>query len=218
VIFTTSDYTSLSALVFRSDYPGNATARGVVESPHGDGQLDAQKRYAHVAAKYIEQLPAGPQFSNSFGYQYQTNFWCGPPLSILRITLEHAATRAYQIALELHISPAFTPSYSHSALRILEYSAGVGGHEHTDFSLLTVNCYRNVPNPGLPDVEVHIGELGELLGLGPAMPHRVDPLPVVQQSIVYFAVPDHSARLPSGESVGEWIAERKERSRYVREV
>ncbi len=201
-IFTATDYATLAALVFRPEYPGNATSRGVVESPHGNGQLDAQKRYAHVATKYL---------------QYGTTFH-GPHRHLRTLSNYNldAYCRAGQLSHALGVPSHMWPSLRDGALRVLEYPAGFGGHEHTDFDLLTVNCYRNVPNPGLPDMEVHIGELGELLGLGPATPHRVDPLPVVQQSIVYFAIPDHAAVLPSGQTVGEWISERKERSRYVK--
>jgi hypothetical protein len=77
-------------------------------------------------------------------------------------------------------------------------------------------------SPGL-----HIGEIGELVGLGPATPHRVPARPYTQQSIVYFAMPSHAARLPmtsarGGQTVentwrpatvGEWLKERLARSR-----
>ncbi len=78
-------------------------------------------------------------------------------------------------------------------------------------------------SPGL-----HIGELGELVGLGPATPHRVPARPYVQKSLIYFAIPDHAARLPgdvqraaghvdgrhaAGPTVGAWLAERMARSR-----
>lgn len=78
-------------------------------------------------------------------------------------------------------------------------------------------------SPGL-----HIGEIGELVGLGPATPHRVPARPYAQKSIVYFAMPDHAAQLPgtgaggfppqyvgaNGPTVGEWLRERIARSRY----
>lgn len=90
-------------------------------------------------------------------------------------------------------------------------------------------------SPGL-----HIGELGEIVGLGPATPHEVvavsGPGPcralAPQHSIVYFAEPDHAAVLPrqyiSGAwyqdgpahvdsmTVGQWLDERMARSREVR--
>jgi hypothetical protein len=72
------------------------------------------------------------------------------------------------------------------------------------------------------DPHLHIGELGELVGLGPATPHKVVPRPYVQRSIVYFAMSDHEMRLPIGNTrredggrmtVGEWLKERMARSR-----
>lgn len=37
---------------------------------------------------------------------------------------------------------------------------------------------------------------------------------LLPESIVFFAIPDHAAVLPSGETVGEWLEERLARSRY----
>lgn len=204
MIWTEADWNALAALVFRDDYPGNATARGVVEAPNGDpAQLDTRKRYAHVAWKYQVQLARGdaPDF---------------PAVGqiTLRILLERAWFQSCELAWKLRVPAAFHPSYGDGALRVLEYPAGVGASAvHTDFDLFTINLWRNVPNPGLPVGRVHMGELGELLRLGPATPHHVEPLPVVQRSLVYFAIPDHSAVLPGGVTVGQWIAERKSRSR-----
>jgi hypothetical protein len=201
MIFTANDYATLKALTFRDDYPGYRPADGaVVEAPNGDGVLDTGKSYAHVAAKYTDNLPY-----NGAG----------------RSTLARYAIKAWRRAMEVarEFSPllatgVMAPSPDHGALRILHYPAGTGSALHTDFDLFTINCYRNVSNPGLPEVEVHMGELGELLGLGTATPHRVDPLPVAQEAIVYFAVPSHDAVLPAGGTVGEWINERIARSRY----
>lgn len=138
--------------------------------------------------------------------------------------------------------------------------AGAGSAEHTDFDLFTILCWRSTPEDleitpdrdfGISytkkacayharsearkiDPHLHIGELGELVGLGPATPHRVPARPYAQRSIVYFAMPDHAARLPCascqnhaaphnhpyfgktcgfGLTVGEWVAERIARSR-----
>ncbi len=131
---------------------------------------------------------------------------------------------------------------------------GAGTAEHTDLNLFTIVLWRSHPadleltqpnecpsagrclarsiNPGL-----HIGEIGELVGLGPATPHRVPARPYVQKSIVYFAMPDHGAPLEcdcprpdlhghrpysyapagtpcTGTTAGEWLKERIARSRY----
>lgn len=196
-LFTASDYAALASIVFQPDYPGFATARGVVEAPNGDGNRDGQKRYSHVAEKYLGDEDKDP--GELFDY------------------LCAAYDMANKVASALGVPQAFWPSYNAGCLRVLEYPIGVGGHLHTDFDLFTLNLYRNTPNAGLPAGEVHMGELGELLGLGPAAPHAVHPdTERVQHSIVYFAIPDHAAVLPSGQTVGSWIQDRLARSRYDR--
>ena len=52
MIFTPSEYYLLSELVFQDWYPGYR--KNVVESPNGDGNWDTEKRYAHVAHKYLK--------------------------------------------------------------------------------------------------------------------------------------------------------------------
>lgn len=69
----------------------------------------------------------------------------------------------------------------------------------------------------------NLGEIGELIGLGKAPLHSVVPQPVSQYSIVYFAMPAHSAQFNTVDggvlqrgTVGEWLKERIARSRtYV---
>ena len=204
-VFTEADYRALAAIVFLPDYPGNATARGVVEAPNGDGKLDATKRYAHVATKYLDKARGALTI---------------PDYQLLCGALLHAHEQAVQVATAWGVQGVFLPCFNAGALRVLKYPAGAGSAVHTDFDLFTLNLYRNVPNPGLGGTSepVHMGELGELLGLGPARRHHVEPLPVVQRSIVYFAIPDHAAVLPSGQTVGDWIAARIARSRVVTEV
>ena len=53
MIFTPSEYYLLSELVFQDWYPGYR--KNVVESPNGDGNWDTEKRYAHVAHKYLKK-------------------------------------------------------------------------------------------------------------------------------------------------------------------
>jgi hypothetical protein len=202
MIFTANDYQTLRSLTFRADYPGNATARGVVEVPHGDGNVDAQKKYAHVALKYILQPDAEGRPDMAEGeytlYKY----------------LARAHDEARHIAAGQNVPYEFWPMFHAGALRVLYYPAGVGGHLHTDFDLFAVNLWRSHPNPGLGGGRYHIGEIGELVGLGPAEPHYVAPLPEPQLALVYFAIPDHAAVLPSGQTVGAWLDERIKRSRY----
>jgi hypothetical protein len=235
-LFTAADYAALAAIVFRHDYPGFATARGVVEAPNGDpGARDTGKRYSHVALKYLQRYDsAGPTEHE-----------------MLRFYLDRAFARATAVATALGVPETFMPSFEHGALRVLEYPPGAGSHTHTDFDLFTLACWRDRPEglvrqvpdmlPGqiipaysLADLDkvdpgLHLGELGELIGLGPATPHKVVSIrgggaemllgPAgcpSQHSIVYFAIPDHAAVLHGGTTVGEWLAERLARSRYDR--
>jgi hypothetical protein len=191
VTWSRNDYDTLAALVFRDDYPGNFATRGVAEIPNGDGKVDDGKKIAHVAHKYRTK---------------------GEPWELQR-ALSRAHWDACEIAQELGVSFDMLPRQEFCALRVLYYPANVGGHLHTDFDLFAVNLWRSHPNPGLGGGRYHIGEIGELVGLGPVEPHYVAPLPVVQLALVYFAMPSHDAILPSGQSVGQWVAERIARSR-----
>jgi hypothetical protein len=119
---------------------------------------------------------------------------------------------------------------------------GAGTVEHKDFDLFTIVLWRSTPDDlellgdcrhhnddaRAINPDLHIGELGELVGLGPATPHRVPARPYTQRSLIYFAVPDHGAHLPHPvtfpashtrqqvrvHTVGEWLDERTARSRY----
>jgi hypothetical protein len=189
-------YDRLHSLVFREGYPGYKP--GVREVPNGDGRVDAEKRYAHVAAKYLRA--------------YSETAGASGRIATLEHYLRMAHAEAVDIALSLGLK-AFIPAFETGALRVLEYPAGVGGASHTDFDLFAVNLWRSCPNPGLGVGRYHIGEIGELVGLGKAQPHCVEPLPEPQLSLVYFAIPPHEAVLPGGVTVGAWLAERVARSR-----
>lgn len=213
-MFTAQDYQTLYETVFQPDYPGYKPE--VKEAPNADGKIDAAKRYAHVAHKY-RHPEADVQL-------------------YLDAMLGHAHKHALRVARKLSVPAAFMPDIRYGALRVLEYPVGAGSERHTDLDLFTLLCYRNDPPCGfsplqfaddpardfheLDDIShgLHIGEIGELVGLGRATPHWVEPRQYVQRSIVYFAIPDHEARLqgPWGPSltVGEWLAERIARSRY----
>jgi hypothetical protein len=194
--------------------------------------VDAEKRYLHVAIKY------------------------NPPEWALRY-LARAHFEACRVAEALGVPPDFYPRAENGTLRVLEYPPGAGSEQHTDFDLFTILCWRSTPqdleltsgnmspnwrpdgNEGLDlaraiDPHLHIGEIGELVGLGPATPHRVPARDYAQRSIVYFALPANAAKLPrrvtgvstyasSGEvagvsyapdqTVAEWLKERVSRSR-----
>lgn len=198
MLFSYADYDRLHSLVFVDGYPGYKP--DVREIPNGDGQVDAEKRYAHVALKYLTTCRSKAK---------------------LMPYLRAAHADALYAAKELKVPEAFLPDIRYSALRVLEYPPGAGSAKHTDFDLFSTLLFRDDSkalvlhqdqaydfSPGL-----HIGELGELIGIAPATPHHVEPRDEAQHSIVYFAIPDHGAVLPSGVTVGAWIEERIARSR-----
>ena len=180
----------------------------IVEIPNGDGKADAEKRYAHVATKYMKT---------------------DEERSALMRYLEIAHAKALEVAKYIKIPPAFTPDIRYGALRILEYPPGSTSNLHEDFDLFTLMGYRDQPekfkvHDGTPASEImskmhrlnrqaHMGQIGTEIGLGPATPHSVLPSEKAQHSIVYFAIPNHDAVLPNGIKVGTWIEERIARSR-----
>lgn len=220
-LFSAQDYSALAAIVFRPDYPGNATARGVVEAPNGDSAArDTGKRYSHIAVKYLRQFDEiGRSSQDILDYESLYSY------------LENAHRRSLDVACALGVPDAFMPSFEYGALRVLEYPPGAGSHVHTDFDLFTLMAYRD-DDQGLRrmvsaeersrldavDRGLHLGELGEIVGLGDATPHQVWAAEWWQHSIVYFAIPDHVAVLPSGVTVGDWLTERLARSRYEAEA
>lgn len=204
-MFTEDDYWHLHSIVFRSDYPGYKP--DVIEIPNGDGKADIQKRYAHIATKYLNGI---------WQEQYLAPY------------LERAHALACQVASLANVPTAFMPKLSYGALRILEYPPGAESNRHEDFDLFTLMLYRDQTDKFCSDdtlttsaltairtvnPQAHLGELGTAIGMGPATPHWVVPSDKSQHSIVYFAIPDHEASLPDGVTVGDWINERIARSR-----
>lgn len=234
-MFTVKDYHILSNLVFNDDYPGYRP--NVVESPNGDDNWDTEKRYAHIARKYLHQFKETHSIGNPRYYDsyYYTN------MVVLNEYLEIVNNKAIEIAIELGVPKNFWPDIRYSTIRVLEYPPGALAHTHTDFDLFTLMCYRNIPeyfrycysdgrsyNAGeIPsdnllianalNSQIHFGEILEILmpNTYTATPHCVvpDQKDRTQYSIVYFAIPDHNAVLPNGETVSEWIDERMSRSR-----
>lgn len=210
------NYDELHSIVFAGGYPGYRPE--VLELPNGDKRVDAEKRYAHIAEKYL----------SAYGK------W-SPGYEVLDAALDKAHALAMKVAHALNVPDAFLPVREFGALRVLEYPAGAHSHPHTDFDLFTLMMYRDQPAcfvsqdvpPGYGfnptgealfqarklNAQLHLGELAEQIGLGQATPHLVVPSDKPQHSIVYFAIPDHLAVLPSGLTVGEWLAERMARSR-----
>jgi hypothetical protein len=201
-------YNRLHEIVFNSgNYPGYRPE--VVESPNGNGVIDTQKRYAHIAMKYLREWHSTPFYR--WRELYDALFEC------------HSL--AVKVAEELNVPRHLFPSVEHSCLRVLEYPAGAGSASHTDSDLFTLALYRSDWMPferhsgerfepwDCAGFDVYMGEIGQLVGLGPALKHSVTALAEPQHSLVYFAIPDHNAPL-ANTTVGEWIAERMARSRY----
>lgn len=209
MIFAPSEFDVLRSLAFAEGYPGYRP--NVVELPNGDGKVDAEKRFAHIATKYLQ--------GDSDARLWQALYRC------------HA--RALQVADFLELPKEWRPDINASALRVLEYPPGATSARHTDFDLFTLLAYRD-PLEGLEfEHEVfwpyrdgiaaalqqiapglHFGELAEFLPEpGEATPHWVEPMNRWQFSAVYFALPSPKTKLPDGREVGEWLQERIARSR-----
>ncbi len=226
------DYDRLADIVFRLDSDGKPTYPGyrpdVKEIPHGDGQVDRDKRYAHVADKYLDRFWARDRDDD---------------YAVLYNALYAAECLSGAVAGCLGVASPFWPAQRNGALRVLEYPVGATSNLHTDFDLFSLVLYRDQPDclvlqdctgPDLVtpqdyieaagqysrmlsarklNAQLHIGELGELIGLGPATPHEVIASDRPQHSAVYFALPNPGAVLPTGQTVGNWLEERMSRSR-----
>jgi len=221
--FTSADYLALHRVVFALDMNGKPRWPGyrpeVVEIPNGDGRADAQKRYAHVKTAYRWRAPC-----------IEIEAW-----GVVGRYFERAFARACEVAVELGIPPAFWPAREACALRVLEYPPMVGGERHTDFDLFTLNLYRSDGGTCMEVDErsqawlgieqapegVHLGELYDLITGSPsgreqATVHRIDSDTRCQFSLVFFALPSHTAVLPDGRKVGDWLSERYARSRVAK--
>lgn len=210
-MFTESDYNALHDLVFRPDYSGYKPS--VVEIPNGDGKADTQKRYAHVAIKYMETD--------------QQRRALMPYLEKAHREAQKGAALLSQIHPARSLQDKYWPTIEHSALRILDYPPGAISNTHEDFDLFTLMMYRDQPGRFMSaendceairalrkiNPQAHLGQIGTEIGLGPATPHAVLASETRQRSIVYFAIPDHTSVLPSGVTVRDWLNERMARSR-----
>ena len=205
-------YHDLLSTLFDPEYAYAGYKPAEAEIPNADGIVDTGKRYLHIARKY------------------------DPPDWAAEV-LATAHWQACLIAERIGVPDMYYPRTENGTLRVLEYSAGAGSSEHTDFDLFTVNLWRSSPIDhewGEQDADqrwtwhrgaeaYHVGELGEIVGMGRARMHRVIARPYAQRALVYFAMPANSARLPfvpscnpprwSSQRVGEWVAERTARSR-----
>lgn len=215
-MFNELEFAEMARLVFSDDYPGYRP--NVIEAPNGDGNLDVEKQYAHIAPKYhrdgaLDVLNMLSFLETPLGKFYQ-----------------RAHHKAVEAAVDLGIPPDFFPDARYGALRVIQYPPGAITHPHKDFNLLTLMCYRNDPgrfqyvgpdqavrdaNDKYP--QIHFGEILEkIIPAMSATTHQVLARQggKWQYSIVYFAIPDHATVLPEGITVGEWLKERIARSRY----
>lgn len=204
-LFTAFEHSVLSALFDKTLWPNYKGYKpDVLEAPNGDGKIDTTKRYLHVALKY-------------------------DPPDWARWYLARAHFEACRIAEAIKVPDAFYPKVENGTLRVLEYPAGAGSAEHTDFDLFTVHCYRSTPEdfqivkgPKRAtqatdiDIDVHIGDIGAEIGLGSATRHYVPARPHSQKAIVYFAMPANDAIMPDGPRAIDWIADRYGRSRVYK--
>jgi len=213
MIFSKAEFDELRRVVFATDLDGRPLYPGyrpqIAEAPNGDGKVDRDKRYAHVALKYLQ---AGNQ--------------------TLVSALNRCHTEALRVHRELGLPAAWAPAVETSALRILEYPPGATSARHTDFDLFTLLAHRDPFPGGLVrhgagldadqfSIGMHFGELYELGGFGRATPHEVEATSGWQYSAVYFALPRHDLVLPDGRKVGPqtepgtYLHERISRSRVA---
>lgn len=198
--------------VFRDEWPGFKP--NVIESPDGNAQWDTEKLYSHINKAYYSKVDHGKQWVFNTPMEIHKQ-WC------------HYARH---VAMRLGVPPEFWPQDEDSTIRILMYPPGASTARHTDFDLFTLPMYRNITEcyTGVFDEDtifeevntfqrLHIGELlHEINPTFKATPHFVKPdeRRRWQYSAVFFAIPDHHAMLPNhGPTVGEWLEERKGRSR-----
>lgn len=205
---TKQEFESISEFAFSKLNPGYKP--NVIEAPNGDGRWDTEKKYAHVAPKYFKDIKED--------------------ISSIVNLYDKAVTISNGICEKLNIPEKYWAG-SDSTLRVLHYPPGATTTSHTDFDLFTISMYRNSPelfkylsgeddpllkkaraiSPGL-----HFGELMSEINESKATEHEVMGSTDWQYSAVFFVVPHYNSILPSGISVGEWIDERKNRSRVTR--
>jgi hypothetical protein len=199
------EFDSLFEFAFSDDNPGYK--KDVVESPNGDSYWDHKKKYAHIAPKYFNNKT--PDF--------------------VKTIYENIKRESEYVCDFLNIDKKYYPG-NDSTLRLLKYENGAVTAPHTDFDLFTLSIYRNINDTfkyisGEDDSllkiarekykGIHFGELmAEILGVE-ATKHEVISSEQKQLSIVFFAMPYENAMLPKGISVGDWVNERKKRSRKI---
>ena len=209
MILNENDYDIISDICFKSDYPGYTPL--IIEAPNGDNNWDNNKLYAHISPKYLSR----------YNNKYNSNIlWHYYNKSIIEGT---------RICKLLNLSKDYYP-VEDSTLRILKYPAGSTTAPHTDFDLFTLSLFRNIKDTfkyldkSEPELlkfakqnsdGIHFGEIMTEINGCQATKHKVISCDEIQNSMVFFVVPNHYSKLPSGISVGDWINERKIRSRKL---
>jgi isopenicillin N synthase-like dioxygenase len=234
-LFTAAEYVELHSIVFRNDYPGYTP--GVIESPNGDSKLDDKKQYAHVAQKYLERMPRGEgiQILTLSKYLDRAHDLAMQVAVAIGVPPEFWPSRQYGALRVLQYGPdAITNTHTDFDLFTLMCYRNIPGYfKYTLPELGTLrrkqaeqrSVVQNLMHEAslnrakVLNEQVHFGEILE--EINPSH-FKADDHEVIasggpyQYSIVYFAIPDHDATLPSGVTVGKWIDERIKRSRYVR--
>lgn len=230
-------HAQLSALFDESGYAGYRPT--VRESANGDGVVDTGKRYLHVAIKYAPPDWALDYLARAHWESCRIAERIGVPDAYyprvedgtLRVLEYPSAGHVWTNSLDGHCSACGFPwTRDRSNVGADPFcpvlAAGAGTAEHTDMDLFTANLWRSTPEDHEQQYQTtwtsgapawHLGEIGELVGLGRAVPHRVPARPYAQRALVYFAMPALSAKLPcwiGDVTVGDWLRERKARSRY----
>jgi hypothetical protein len=206
-MFTLNQYETLASFGFSADNPGYKPT--VVESPDGDGVWDTEKKYAHIAPKYMKLV--NPEVDTS----------------AIQALYDQALVEGKRICEALELPVQYHPGPD-STLRVLAYPPGATTAPHYDFDLFTISLFRDETrafrylegeeDPLLVKARgispgIHFGEiLTEAVG-AKATRHEVLGTPWRQKSAVFFVIPPHETVLPSGITVGAWIAERIARSR-----
>lgn len=216
--FTQQEYDVLHEIVFADGYPGYKPA--VKEVPAGDGRVDADKKYSHIAPKYLQD-------HHNVAEKMLLRHFYDRAFAQARYAW---ATSAGYAGLPGDVVASFAPDPRYGALRVLDYPPGAVSNRHEDFDLFTLVLYRDDPdalvvgdpgkNGGLAlevfrqfDPKCHLGQIAAEIGIGPATPHEVVARDRAHHSVVYFAIPDHDAVLPSGKTVRGWLNSKMSKTR-----
>jgi hypothetical protein len=232
MIFSRLDYASLHSLFETPGYAGYRPE--VAEAPNGDGKVDVAKRYLHVALKYNPPEWVLP-------YLARAHFEACRVAEALDVPdayyprVENGTLRVLEYppgaGSERHTDfDLFTILCWRSTPDDLKIDRSGFVEKASTSAHVGDAAFKGARQPTATELDphLHIGEIGEIVGLGPATPHSVPARGYPQYSIVYFAMPANAARLPGhrfmngpvpntpGQTVAEWLKERYARSRVYK--